>query len=632
MAIREMRRDGSETLMIFQSVDSSDPIEPADEARWRERVRRALGDRGFEMLVATTPEGLRIEPLYPRALADAPRALRRKPGAWRISQRMDHPEALAANGIARVDLQNGADALALVVAQAPAARGFGISIASDRDLDTALSGIELDLISLRVDAGGRALDIAQIFAWLARQRRLTAAALDVDFGHDPIGHFARSGASACAFAEIGRDAAEASKALRDAGFVGRLMLADGRPYHEAGAGEAQELAAALATGVAYLRLLEAAGLSLEDARDEIAFLLAVDADEFLTLAKFRALRRLWARVETACGLAPKPIQLHAETAFRMMTKHDPWTNILRATMAAFSAGLGGADAITILPFTLALGLPDDFARRIARNTQLLLSGEANLAKVADPAAGAGGFEALTEALCARAWRLFQKLERAGGMIESLQSGLLQKEIAATAAARRQAIAHRAPAIVGTSAFPDLAEAPVRVLAIAPNVEEPLPAVGQGARLPSHRDAEPFENLRAASDAERARTGARPKLFLANLGSLEGAAQRSIFVETLFAAAGLEALSAPNLETTPEAIAAFRRARCSLACICASDTIATEAVISMAQALVAAGAKRICVAAPPGATEAALREAGVAEFVYPGCDVLAILQRMIANAL
>ena len=220
----------------------------------------------------------------------------------------------------------------------------------------------------------------------------------------------------------------------------------------------------IATAVAYLRVLEAEGLSLEEARAEIAFLLAADADEILSLSKFRALRRLWARVETACGLSPKPVRLHAETAFRMMTRYDPWVNILRATMAVFAAGAGGADAITVMPFTLALGLPDDFARRIARNTQSLLIQESNLTRVADPAAGAGSFEALTDALCEEAWRLFQSFEAQGGMLKSLQAGVPQREIAVAAAARREAIAQRSLAITGTSAFPFLAEAPVQVLA------------------------------------------------------------------------------------------------------------------------------------------------------------------------
>ena len=418
---------------------------------------------------------------------------------------------------------------------------------TERDLDAAFAGIDLDLISLRLEAGPRALDLAPAFASMARNRRLTSASLDVDFGHDPVGHLARTGVL-----PAGRGVAEMHKLLRDAGFAGHLFVADGRPYHEAGAGEAQELGCMIATGVEYLRLLEANGLSLEDARSEIAFLLAADADEFLSLAKFRALRLLWARVESACGLTPKPTRVHAETAFRMMTKYDPFVNILRTAMGVFCAGVGGADAVTVLPFTLALGLPDDFARRIARNTQLILIHEAKLAKVADPAAGAGSFEALTDDLCARAWSLFQSFEAQGGMIASLRAGVPQREISATAAARREAIAHRTLAITGTSAFPLLGEAPVNVLEPTPAGANEAPAAGACVSLPSRRDAEPYEILRAASEEQFRKTGERPKIFLANLGRPHGFAAVAAFAVNFFAAAGIEAVSDENFETPQEA--------------------------------------------------------------------------------
>ncbi|MCI0467005.1 MAG: methylmalonyl-CoA mutase family protein, partial [Beijerinckiaceae bacterium] len=362
---------------------------PATEAEWRRLVERALGSRPFESLTSTTFEGLKIAPLYQRHAAEAVHALRQKPGAWKISQRMDHPDVETANAMAGADLMGGADALTLTLAKANCARGFGLPIENGRDLNAALAGIELDLISLRLDAGARVLALVPFFVAIAKERRLTSAALDVDFGHDPAGELARSGEIMPGHL---RGFCQSHAELRDAGFTGHFFLADGRPYYEAGAGEAQELACVIAAGVEYLRLLESEGLPLEEAQSEIAFLLAADADEYLCLAKFRALRRLWARVETACGLAPQPLRLHAETSFRMMTRYDPWVNILRAAMGTFAAGAGGADTVTVLPFTLALGLPDEFARRIARNTQLILIHEAKLAKAADPAAGAGSFE------------------------------------------------------------------------------------------------------------------------------------------------------------------------------------------------------------------------------------------------
>lgn len=620
--------------MTSESIEIAGLFPPADESGWRERVERALEGRPFESLISTTLEGLVIQPLYARIIAATPRALRQEPGPWKIAQRMDHPEVSAANEMALTDLQNGADALTLCIAQAPTARGFGLEIAGESDLDAALKGVELDLIGLRLDAGARTPDVARLLASIARKRRLASAALDVDFGHDPIGFFARTGRLVSTPEHVGRDAVATTRLLRDTGFSGYFLLADSRPYHEAGAGEAQELACALATGVEYFRLLEANGVALAQARDEIAFLLVADADEFLTLAKFRALRRLWARVEAACGLAPKPIRLHAETAFRMMTRHDPWMNICRATMAAFSAGLGGADAITVLPFTLALGLPDDFARRIARTTQSLLIEEAMLAKVADPAAGAGAFEVVTEQLCARAWTLFQGFEKAGGIIKSLEAGLPQREIAATAAARRQAIARGALPMTGTSQYPDLDEAPVRVLAPAPTStrEAPAPAAAGHAPLASHRDAEPFENLRAASDAALARSGARPRIFIANLGSSEACMAGFAFVKTLFEAGGILCSTNARFGTAEEAAAAFRLSCCKIAFIEASGANATPMTIATARALRAAGAKSICLAGRPGEMETVFREAGITQFIYAGGDVLAVLQTTLAMAV
>ena len=150
-----------------------------------------------------------------------------------------------------------------------------------------------------------------------------------------------------------------------------------------------------------------------EARALVAFRLAADADELATLSKFRALRIAWSRVEEACGLEPRAAHVQAESAWRMMTARDPYVNVMRGAAAAFSAGLGGADSVSVLPHTLAAGLPDSLARRLARNAQLILLRESNLGFVADPAAGAGAFEALTQALCDKAWGLFQEIEGRG---------------------------------------------------------------------------------------------------------------------------------------------------------------------------------------------------------------------------
>jgi methylmalonyl-CoA mutase len=600
----------------------ADLFPPATRERWLTLVDGVLKGGDFDKrLVARTADGIRIEPLY-EAADPVPQPMR-APGPWRISQRLDHPDATTANDLALSDLEGGADALTLVFSGAPAARGFGLRANDVEDLDAALRNVMLPLIALRLDAGPGGFAAARLVKALAERRGESLEGLDLDLGLDPIGALAATGAP---LATAGSEIAGLLSEFDAAGFTGRACLADGRPYHEAGASEGAELAAVLATGVAYLRMLEAGGHDLERARDAIAVLLVADADEFLTVAKFRAMRRLWARVEAACGLAPKPLRLHAETAWRVMTRHDPFVNILRAAMAACSAGLGGADSVTALPYTLALGLPDAFARRVARNSQIVLIEESNLARVADPAAGAGAFETLTETLTETAWAAFQEIEREGGIVASLEAGHLQARIAPMRAVRLRNVATRREALTGASEFPFLAEKPVTVLDVPAAPTETI-----GEALPSRRLAEPYEALRDAADAHLAATGKRPAVFLANLGPVATFNARATFAANAFAAGGIEAPGNDGF-TDPETLAAaFAASGARIACLCSSDaTYATDGATA-ADALRRAGAGPIYLAGKPGELADPLRAAGVHAFVHAGCDLLALLAEALAAA-
>ena len=266
-----------------------------------------------------------------------------------------------------------------------------------------------------------------------KNRKIAPASVDLRASLNPIGGLAATGVSPRPWSELSKYVASAVRDLAGQGFRGPFMVADGRIIHNAGGSEAQELAFALAAAVDCLRALDAGGTPLDAARGMIYFRLAADADEFLTIAKFRAVRKLWARVEEACGLTPKPVTVAAETAWRMMTRRDPYVNMLRTTIAVAAAGLGGADNIAVLPHTAAIGLPDAFARRIARNTQLILLEESNLARVSDPAAGSGAIEDLTNKLSAAAWLQFQEIDKAGGAWAALERGLIQKNVAAVRA-------------------------------------------------------------------------------------------------------------------------------------------------------------------------------------------------------
>ena len=537
-------------------------------------------------------------------------------------QRLDHPDPVAANAEALNDLENGATGLSLVFAGSVGAYGYGLD-ASEATIARALDGIHLG-IALDLDLSPQTKDAGALLAALVQRRGMAPAATDIRFGFDPIGAAAVAGGSPLPWGELAPIFNAVISDLAGRGFRGPFAPADGRVIHNAGGSEAQELAYVLAVAVQYLRALEAGGIALDAARRMLYFRLAADADQFLTIAKFRALRKLWARVEDACGLAPTPALVAAETAWRMMTQRDPYVNLLRATIAVFSAGLGGADAIIVLPFTMARGLPDRFARRIARNTQLVLLEESSLAKVTDPAAGSGGLEDLTGKLCRTAWALFQEIERAGGAWAALEAGLIQKKVAAVRAAREQAIARRKDVLTGTSDFPDLAEAPVAVLDVPRVAPSPYPAVLKFESLPPMRLAEPFERLRDASDRVLAQSGARPKIFLANLGRPADFTARATFAKNFFEAGGLAAVSNDGFTSRDDMLAALRASGAKLACLCSSDEVYAREAADAAAALAGAGVP-VYLAGRPGEREQALRAAGITDFIFAGCDALAVLR-------
>jgi methylmalonyl-CoA mutase len=597
----------------------------ATREQWRKLVDGVLNGAPFEKrLVAKTYDGLAIEPLYGRD-AQARPVVGRAPGAaWGVMQRVDHPAPTAANAEALHDLENGATGLSLVFTGSAGAYGYGLP-ASEQAVLRALDGIHLDAgIALDLDLGARSEPAARLIAAQVKHRGIAAAVANIRFGLDPIGSAASSGGSPLAWSAVAPSFSAAISDLHAQGFRGPFAAADGRLVHNAGGSEAQELAYALAVAVEYLRALEAGGIALDAARGVIYFRLAADADQLLTIAKFRALRKLWARVEEACGLAPAPAFVAAETAWRMMTRRDAYVNMLRATIAVVSAGLGGADAITVLPFTMALGLPDRLARRIARNTQLVLLEESNLAKVADPAAGSGGVEHLTAELCRAAWTLFQEIEQAGGAWAALERGVIQKKVAAVRAERQAAVARRKDALTGTSDFPDLTEAPVAVLDVPPAAVQSYPTALELEPLRSIRLAAPFEELRDASDRMLARTGARPRIFLANLGKLADFTARASFAKNFYEAGGIEAVTNDGFAGRDEMIAAFKASGARLACLCSTDEVYAREATAAAQALQSAGAL-VWLAGRPGALEAALTQAGIGGFIFAGCDVIAALR-------
>lgn len=593
---------------------------------WRKLVDGVLKGAPFEKLVGKTYDGLKIEPLYPRAEGVAPVVGRPAAAPWQIMQRIDHPDAAAANAQALTDLENGATGLALVFAGSNGAHGFGLEPTADA-VAKVLKDIHLDAgIGIELEIGPQSRMAAIHVAEYVKSNGVDPTVCDIRFGLDPLAACAVWGHSTYSWDEIIPAVTGGIRGLAALGFKGPFASADGRVIHDGGGSEVQELAFVLACGVAYLRAIESAGVPLEQTQGMIYARLAADADQFLTMAKFRALRLLWARIEAACGLTPKPLFIAADTAWRMLTQRDPYVNMLRATMATFAAGLAGASAITVLPHTLALGLPDPFARRVARNTQLLLLEESNLAKVSDPAAGVGGIETLTAQLCEAAWALFQESEKAGGAFAALQQGLFQGRVGAARKAREANIAKRRDVLTGASEFPNLQESETAVLDATPIALAPYgEAKYKFDALSPIRLAQPFEALRDKSDAVLKARGARPKVFLANLGTPADFTARATFAKSFFETGGIQAIDSEGVGDPAKLAAAFKASGAELACLCSSDKVYVEHAEAAAKALQTAGARHIYLAGRPAEAEAALRAAGVTDFVFAGGDALAILQ-------
>ena len=446
------------------ALTSDNEFPDAGRQRWLALAEKALAGASFEeRLVSRTDDGIRIEPLYERAPPSQP-VLRANPRApWIVCQRVDDTDVERARRQALEDLAQGASGLALVFEGAPNSFGFGLPNGAEI-LERVLEGVPLNQVHLRIDVHPSSRAMADWLVALLTKRRVDPAKLSLSFGIDPAAIFAGTGRLRMSIEALQASMPQSLAHFFAMGVPGILLEADGRVLHNAGATEAQELGAMLASAVSHLRLFEEARQALVYAAPHIGFALAVDQDQFVSMAKVRALRRLWARMQEACSIPVSPAIVHAETSFRMMTAKDPETNILRNTIACFAAAAGGADSISILPHTVAHGLPDDFARRIARNTQLILARESHVDFVGDPARGSGGVEALTESLCEAAWAEFQRIEAEGGVLASLKEGHIQRRVTQARERRKASYEAGERVIVGTTLYPVKAERQVETLA------------------------------------------------------------------------------------------------------------------------------------------------------------------------
>ncbi|MBF6227357.1 methylmalonyl-CoA mutase [Nocardia abscessus] len=580
--------------MPIASDPGTDPV--PDYAQWRKGVAGVLAKarrvdvaelpgEPERLLDETTYDGLTVAPLYTRRdeLPEQPLpgtfpfvrgrdATRDVHQGWFVSAQVAQRDAAAANREILAGLENGISAIWLGTGE----RGVPVA-----DLPSALNGLLFELAPLTLDAGGDLADAAaQVFAVLDGYTAPDREDIRISLGAAPLtSRFA--GLTDIGLAEA---VALAGQAAQRAETV-RAITVDATVFHDAGASDAQELGAAVAAGLAYLRSLTES-VDIADALGQLEFRLAATDDQFATIAKFRAARQLWARVAQVCGApdfggAPQ----HAVTSAAMMSQRDPWVNMLRTTLAAFGAGIGGADTVTVLPFDSALppgelGVSKSFADRMARNIQLLLLEESHLGHVLDPGAGSWYVEDLTAALAAKAWEFLQEIEAAGGYLAALDSGLLAERVAATKAARDTDVAHRKSAVTGVNEFPNLAEQPLSE------------AARRSGRVARYGAA--FERLRDRSDAYLAEHGARPKALLVPLGSVAEHNVRVTFIANLLASGGIESIN-PGPLAVDAIAAAATEAGAPIAVLCGSDARYGSEAGAAVEQLRAAGVSTVLLA-------------------------------------
>ncbi|SHN82756.1 heterodimeric methylmalonyl-CoA mutase small subunit [Geodermatophilus obscurus] len=587
----------------------------ATREAWRELVATVLRKAGREDLPEPVEDALRVPvatgvsvaPLYTAEDAgDLPAAVGVPglapfvrgsrpgagggdvPGGWDVRQRHAHPDVALTREAIAADLENGVTSLWLELGEG--------AIPVDA-LGDVLTDVYLDLAPVSVSGGPAAAE-----ALLAHVDGRTDLAPGGSLGLDPLGVHAASGQA--------QDLTGLADVARRAPAGWRTVVVDATVFADAGASAVEELGCSLAAGVAYLRALTDSadgrqGLSVDEAFAQLEFRYAASADQFTTIAGLRAARRLWDRVGEVSGASVdvRGQRQHAVTSSVMTTRRDPWVNMLRTTVACFAAGVGGADVVTVQPFDAALGLPDAFSRRIARNTQSLLVEEGHLARVLDPAGGSWYVEALTDALAEAAWSWFTEIEGAGGLAAALDSGLVRDRIAAAWDARAERLAHRTDAITGVSEFPNLAEKlPER---------QPAADLHPTGGLPRVRAAQAFEELRDRADA----ADRRPQVYLATIGPIARHTARATFAGNLFQAGGVATPSGDGASGLADA-------GTTVACICGTDKDYAGSAAGLAAELRAAGATQVWLAGKPS-----LAVDGVDGYVYAGCDALDVLHRV-----
>ena len=696
--------------MVDTKLSIQEDFPPVSYDQWRKLVEDSLKGAPFEKkLVARTYEGIDIQPIY--TLSDrlgegdtsgypgitpyirGSQALGASATGWDIRQEHLSPQPVAANAAVRADVLGGVTSILLALdhsvrigcdpdsEQLSGDSGVdGLMAYHVNDLEVTFANVDLSETGVYLETGAAFLPASSLLIALWRRQGVSNEDVKGGFNADPLKVLACEGKLPTSLDSSLSQLADLAAWTNENYPQVSAVCVDSSPFHHAGADAAQDIAFALATGLQYLRSMLDFGMTIEDAARQINFRMSVGTHHFLSIAKLRAARQVWAQVVESCGGSPASaaMSLHVRLSDRVQTRLDPYVNLLRNTVGIFSAGIGGADVVTSVPFDSALGRSTEFSRRLARNTALVLQEEAHLNRVVDPAGGSWYLEQHTQQIAEKAWEIFQTVESQGGIVPALINGWIAQQIDASYGPRAKDIATRREGITGVSEFPDLEQAEIehpvldlekiRAEAIqrAQSHRKETPAVVEisstsswitaaveaaegGATigqisaalgfhktpenitpLPSRSFAEPFEKLRDASDRWKESHGQRPQVFLANLGPLAHHTARTTYSKSFFEAGGFEVVSEDSFPDVAAATKAFSASGAKIAVICSSDKLYPDFIPTAVPQLKESGARTVIVAGRPGDHEQAWRDAGVDYFIYISCDVLSTLQSLLAE--
>ncbi|QIK95233.1 methylmalonyl-CoA mutase [Sphingomonas sp. HDW15A] len=525
---------------------------------WKDLADKESKGRTFER---ETPEGIHLKNVYgPEDVAGidsgwpglppytrGPYATMYAGRPWTIRQYAGFSTAEESNAFYRRNLAAGQKGLSVAFDLATH-RGYdsdhprvagdvgkaGVAIDSVEDMKLLFDGIPLGKMSVSMTMNGAVLPVMAFYIVAGEEQGVDRAALSGTIQNDILKEFAVRNtyiyppepSMRIVSDIIAYTSAEMPKF--------NSISISGYHMHEAGATAVQELAYTLADGMAYVRAANDAGLDIDKFAPRLSFFFGIGMNLFMEVAKLRAARTLWARIMTNLGAQSeksKLLRTHCQTSGVSLTEQDPYNNIVRTTIEALAAVLGGTQSLHTNSFDEAIALPTDFSARIARNTQLILAEETGVTAVADPLGGSWYVEALTRALEDKAWALIEEVEQHGGMTKAVAEGLPKQRIEEAAAERAAKVDTGETVIVGVNRYRLAEEAHLDIL----EVDNAKVRSGQIARLEKMRASRDDAAVVAALDALE--TGAKGNANLlalaveaararASLGEISDALERA----------------------------------------------------------------------------------------------------------